>query len=88
MDWISVKDKLPEEDRNVILFSRNEVFCGNLYVVKNKVFWGIQGCDGICYGFYEKGEPTHWMPLPNPPDINSCQDEHDINLCQKEKNND
>ncbi len=71
MDWVSVKDKLPEENENVILFDGSEVFCGNFFFGKeNRICWGIQACDGICYGNYKKDEITHWMPLPNPPKDN------------------
>lgn len=68
-EWISVKDRLPPEETNVILFDGNEVFCGNFFFSKNKsVCWGIQSCDSFCYGNYEKNEITHWMPLPSSPD--------------------
>jgi hypothetical protein len=68
MEWISVKDELPQEDVNVLLYDGNEVFCGNHYLAKNnESCFGTQACDGTCYGWYEKNEITHWMPLPEPP---------------------
>jgi hypothetical protein len=70
-EWISVKDRLPEENENVILYDGKEVFCGDLFFGKlGKICWGIQACDGICYGHYNKDEVTHWMPLPKPPKEN------------------
>ena len=68
MEWINVKDKLPPEEENVILFDGSIVFAGNFHVVHNEPYWGNQGCDGICYGWYEKDAVTHWMPLPKPPE--------------------
>ena len=68
MTWISVSDRLPEKDKNVILFDGNEIFCGTYNgKFKENHSWGNQCCDGICYGWYEKNEVTHWMPLPQPP---------------------
>lgn len=68
MEWITIRDKLPPQDENVILYDGNEVFCGNHYLSKEgKICFGIQCCDGNCYGWYEKKEITHWMPLPEPP---------------------
>lgn len=67
MEWISIKDELPQKDVNVLLYDGNEVFCGNHYLGKNKEScFDTQGCDGACYGWYEN-EITHWMPLPMPP---------------------
>ena len=66
--WISVKNRLPKEDENVILFDGNQVFCGSFSYENNDIIcWGNQACDGICYGWYEKDEITHWIPLPPPP---------------------
>lgn len=66
-EWISVKDRLPEEEENVILYDGDEVFCGNMEIMLGKHCFGNQKCDGICYGWYEKKKITHWMPLPKPP---------------------
>ena len=71
MKWISVKDELPKEDTNVILFDGSIVFCGNFsYNIDKSVCWGNQVCDGLCYGWYKKDEVTHWMPLPEGPKEN------------------
>lgn len=67
-EWINIKDRLPPINENVLLFDGIEVFCGDMNLNKyEKPFFGVQACDGICYGNYEKQEITHWMPLPNPP---------------------
>lgn len=55
--WISVKDRLPEVGQNALIFDE-----------------GIISVNGILYSKvwhpYHNGfasEPTHWMPLPEPP---------------------
>lgn len=58
--WISVKDRLPEEYETVLAYDGD--------CVEPSVFYGD-------YGFYEldkyEADPlcgvTHWMPLPEPP---------------------
>lgn len=56
-EWISVKDRLPEEGKNVLCLDSSD----NYY----SVGW-------IEDGLWEDGEFvgidfTHWMPLPEPP---------------------
>lgn len=59
MEWISVKDKLPEKQTRVLLFDN----CG---------FGILTGRIGSA-GWYLEGDldkyanVTHWMPLPEPP---------------------
>ena len=56
--WISVRDRLPENDDEVFI---NEVDIGVIvgwYSAKNKQ-WRCEVCGNI--------EVTHWQPLPNPP---------------------
>jgi Protein of unknown function (DUF551) len=67
-EWVSVKDRIPTENENVILFDGKEVFCGSFegYDRNKLLCYGNQSCDGICYGWYNKKEITHWMPLPQP----------------------
>ena len=68
MEWKKITDSLPPLDTNVILTDGEEVFCGNRELNYNKInCWSNQPCDGVCYGWYEKGEITHWMEMPKPP---------------------
>jgi len=71
--WISVKERLPKEDENVLFYDGKEIRCGYLhlfeYYAGNKLEW-----DTNCYwdGWEcNRGEynPSHWMPLPPPPTI-------------------
>ena len=62
MEWISVKDRLPEKEGYVLIIYGKHLPFIAMY------------CDG---DFYSEGEiwnptheiwhPTHWMPLPDPP---------------------
>lgn len=61
-EWISVKDRLPEEKVNCIVHYKHS-YCDN------DDYWAI----GICFYDGEKFKidwaykVTHWMPLPEPP---------------------
>lgn len=57
MEWISVKDRLPEYDVTVLVYCdyRNWYSLGHFHI--NNDLW-------IC----SPHQPvTHWMPLPQPP---------------------
>jgi hypothetical protein len=64
-EWISVKDRLPEVDKNVLVITAHGSFkiarC-NIYKNGTQVVWATN--DGL-------GERaiTHWMPLPEPPEM-------------------
>ena len=56
-NWISVKDRLPEEGENVLTYGARpfyDVFYINRLINKESGEWLY---DGV----------THWMPLPEPP---------------------
>jgi lysine/ornithine N-monooxygenase len=62
--WISVKDRLPEEDVDVAIgwFSKT---------ASNKTFWttdAAQLTNKVFSGWREYPEATHWMPLPAAPE--------------------
>ena len=55
--WISVKDKLPEEDSHVLVWEKQ----------------GFAFVDWYKFGVWQLGTEngaiiTHWMPLPDPPE--------------------
>lgn len=60
-EWISVEDRLPERDSEVICRSNKE---------GNRIFIGYLGYRSGAWmedGSMHIGEVTHWMPLPPPP---------------------
>ena len=73
MKWIAVKDKLPEDQTEVLVYyrSRNELLrnsdmeykinAGMYFETDN--YWNIDTSD------WDNETPTHWMPLPEPPQI-------------------
>ena len=64
--WISVEERLPETGQDVLVkFPQNMAVASRdmgEWVVNSGDGW----CTGICLSADEK-EPTHWMPLPEPP---------------------
>lgn len=66
MKWISVKDKIPDNNKKVLGFD-----CSRIYICFRKEeseyneHWAI--CDEDCSCVGCTGAITHWMPLPLPP---------------------
>lgn len=71
-EWISVKDRMPEDDGYYMVYAKgywgNNRLIGDLAISKfDKNYetpWGIER--GKARGW--KGIITHWMPLPEPPE--------------------
>ena len=62
-EWISVEDRLPENDQWVLCFMKDKCF-GTFSVFQwNYIDW--QWNDGN--EWFDEKEVTHWMPLPQPP---------------------
>lgn len=57
-EWISVKDRLPEDQEEVLVYTRSKNGIRNI----DKGYMAIDH-------FIHRGcaEVTHWMPLPEPP---------------------
>lgn len=62
MNWISVKDKLPEDDKLVLVYLTSNYF--DLLKREKDCLWHDS------YGALECSDAsiTHWMPLPEPPE--------------------
>lgn len=71
MEWVSVKDELPEEGEKVLTidFSKPEFleyridYTIKLEDIKEHYLWACRFAD-------EYNKVTHWMPLPVPPNKN------------------
>ena len=61
-EWISVKDRLPEEKVDCIVHYKH-AYCDN------DGYWAIGFCcyDGEKFQLGPAYKVTHWMPLPHPP---------------------
>lgn len=65
-EWISVKDRLPDKQADVLMLFGHNMAVGFWYDGDEDVtFW----CAYADNGYYTDcdAEPTHWMPLPEPP---------------------
>lgn len=70
MEWISVKDRLPEYDLNgsnryLTCDNRGFVFGGHQYFTVNREAGFYDLVDG---NWEIDKDVTHWMPLPEPPE--------------------
>ena len=68
-EWISVDDELPEEAVNCIVHYRH-AYCDN------DGYWAIGFCcyDGEKFLFDPAYKVTHWMPMPNPPEMGKMEE--------------
>ena len=66
--WISVKDRLPDESRSVLVYCNNGYITNVHYSKKHQKF-NMFDCfddeDAKEYSAFDN--VTHWMPLPEPP---------------------
>ena len=75
--WISVNERLPEPDREILLIAHGWkerlLYIGYLHHMSAETSWltGITSKESewLIYGWSYIKEPTvtHWMPLPEPP---------------------
>jgi len=66
MEWISVEDRLPEFDTDV-LAAYFEHHIKEYWVDKRIDFLDDETFELSC-SMWTEGEPTHWQPLPPPPE--------------------
>jgi len=61
MEWISIKDRLPENQSTVLVYANGY----DTQYFEDNGFYDFK----ICYKYDSKTENvTHWMPLPIPPE--------------------
>ena len=84
MEWISVKDRLPENEQEVLVISHGWggrlLYVGTYKKIESEKSWltGItsKASDWSLWGWSYLREPqvTHWMPLPELPEGNRLLD--------------
>ena len=71
MEWISVKDRLPDNHRAVLIVCEGTTIGGATPIAIGSFgggFWSIADGDGTMYlTKYRHCIVTHWMPLPELP---------------------
>lgn len=77
MEWISVKERLPENSDNVLCWLGDVILMGTYHPDKanTKESWAFFFSDnGRQFDGYWQKFLTHWMPLPEPPkDLNETK---------------
>jgi hypothetical protein len=59
--WISVKDRMPEEGVDVLVY-------GYIYLNRKGADVDFVERESGNFFYYDEGEVTHWRPLPEPPE--------------------
>ena len=60
-EWISVKDRMPEEGVDVLVY-------GDICLNRKSVDVDFVDRESGNFFYYDEGEVTHWRPLPEPPE--------------------
>lgn len=66
MEWISIKERLPDKGADVLMWFESNMTVGFWHDTdESHIFW----CAFTDEGYYTDcdSEPTYWMPLPEPP---------------------
>lgn len=72
MKWISVKDRLPEDDKYYLITDGNVSDIADFNIYSKRFLILIDDREEQSFnGLYSNSVITHWMPLPNPPEIDN-----------------
>ena len=67
-EWVNVKDRLPEENKDVLVFTELGKMAIGFYG-GNNIYWYLYVGDNSEGGYELNGEKiTHWAQLPKPPE--------------------
>lgn len=86
MNWISVKERLPERAENrlfptVIVYTTTGEVAVGFIDYKGHAFWVLHG-DADAAQEYPMSYVTHWIPLPEPPkELVKCHQRRTNNKC-------
>ena len=64
--WISVEERLPEIEQRVLVFCRSRMYKKHITV---STYTRDYSYIRRCYWSRRVKEVTHWMPLPEPPEV-------------------
>ena len=67
--WIPCSERMPEENVYVIAWAKRKHHSRAIMAILINGIWKI-GANDISDGFHVQGEITHWMPMPEPPEVN------------------
>lgn len=73
-EWISVKDRMPENNDSVLCYCENITIQGGTTHTVGSCdcgFWFLQNGVGVQSYPNREWEVTHWMALPEPPEVNT-----------------
>jgi hypothetical protein len=66
--WISVKDRLPNDGERVLIYvpkTQNKYYVATFYTLRDEIKFAMN-IYGMSYCWYAN-DVTHWQPLPEPP---------------------
>jgi hypothetical protein len=67
--WIKIKDRLPEKNAGTVLIWHKEWGIGSA----SADAWVMGWMDDELRSYGQHPPPTHWMPLPAPPEANHAK---------------
>ncbi len=67
-EWTSVEDRLPEDGRQVLVYSKRKNYGDFTAIVSPRRGMYVGDGDWITLQDWDV-KPTHWMPLPSPPEV-------------------
>ena len=68
-EWISVKDRLPEDGSIVLCYHQSGYGGGIMFTAQFTDWRGREYDWAVTYGGHFSNI-THWQPLPSPPEVN------------------
>ena len=67
--WIPVSERLPDRNENVLIYIPAAAEKTYIASLDEGGMWFSSDPTADAYSLGEDGAPTHWMPLPEPPEV-------------------